>query len=54
MKNAKIGQKIDIRKSYGDRKHRLLAAQNSRSFICAPRFDQVTIKKLSKYMAIFV
>jgi len=54
MKNVKFSQKINFPECDGDRKPRLLAAQNSRSFICAPRFDQVTIKKLSKNMAIFV
>jgi len=54
MKNAKIGQKMYIRKSYGDRKPRLLAAQNSRSFSCAPSFDQVTIEKPQKNNGIFV
>jgi len=33
-----------------DRKPRSLAAQNSRSFSCAPRFDQVTTEKLQKIM----
>jgi len=53
-KNRKIGQKIDFRKSYGNRKPRLLSAQNSRSFSSAPLFDQVTFEKPNKNRAILV
>jgi len=45
MKNVKFSQKINFPECDGDRKPRLLAAQNSRSLSCAPRFDQVTIEK---------
>jgi len=31
-----------------NRKPRLLAAQNSRSFSCAPRFNQVTLENIKK------
>jgi len=48
MKNGKVGEKIIFRKSYGDRKPKLLAAQNSWSLSCAPRFDQITIEKPQK------
>jgi len=48
IKNVKFIQKIDFRKSYGNRKPRLLAAQNSRSFSCAPRFNQVTLENIKK------
>jgi len=44
MKNVKFSQKINFPKCDADRKLRLLAAQNSRSFGCAPRFDQITIE----------
>jgi len=50
MKNVKLGQKINFPECDGDRKPRLLAAQNSRSFSCTPRFDQVTTEKLKKIM----
>jgi len=43
---VKFGQKINFPECDGDRKLRLLAAQNSWPFICAPRFDQDTTEKL--------
>jgi len=54
IKNVKFSQKIHFPECDGDRKPRLLAAQNSRSFSCAPRFDQDTIEKSHKNSAILV
>jgi len=48
MKNVNFGQKINFPECDGDQKPRLLAAQNSWSFSCAPRFDLVMIEKLHK------
>jgi len=45
-KNVKFSQKINFPECDGDGKPRLLAAQNSRSFSCAPSFNQVTTEKL--------
>jgi len=50
LKNVKLGQKINFPECDGDRKPRLLAAQNSWPFSCAPRFDQDTTEKLQKIM----
>jgi len=52
MKNVKFSQKINFPECDGDRKPRLLAAQNSWPFSCAPRFDQDTTKKLQKIMVL--
>jgi len=49
-----FGQKINFPECNGDRKLRLLAAQNSRSFSCAPRFDHVLIKKPQKIFLILL
>jgi len=50
MKKAKIDPKKCFPKSDGW----LLAAQNSRSFSCAPRFDHVLIKKPQKIFLILL
>jgi len=50
IKNVKFSQKINFPKRDGDRKPRLVAAQNSLSLSCASRFDQLTTEKPQKIM----